>query len=373
MFYKFFKLDWLLISITFLVLGVGLLTLYSISTSDLSFGESLVIFKRQVIFAVLGIILMFFFGIFDYRYLKSYARTIYFVSLGLLVLVLVMGEVVRGTTGWISIGPINVQPVEICKLGLIVALASFFSRKKGELGDVSKIIASLIISFAMIFLVISQPDFGSSMILAGIWFSMLIFSGINKKYILILFLAGILIATSGWFFLADYQQERVANLFNPQRDPQGTGYNVIQAVVAVGSGGLIGKGIGQGTQSQLNFLPEKHTDFIFAVIVEESGALGALFVLFLFAVLFYRIKRIASFSSDNFGYLVGIGIMTMFFIQILINVGMNLSIMPVTGIPLPILSYGGSSLVTIFVSIGILLNIYVQRVSYSTSQVMQSH
>ncbi|MDH4330361.1 MAG: rod shape-determining protein RodA [Candidatus Moranbacteria bacterium] len=373
MFYKFFKFDWLLISALLLLLGVGLLTLYSISTSDLSFGESLAIFKRQSIFAGLGILLMLFFGVLDYRYLKSYARTIYFASLILLLLVLVFGEVVRGTTGWISVGPVNLQPVEISKLGLIIALASFFSRKKGELGDVSKIIASLVISFCMIFLVISQPDFGSSMVLTGIWFSMLIFSGINKKYIVILFITGLIIAVSGWFFLADYQQERIANLFNPERDPQGTGYNVIQSIVAVGSGGVIGKGIGQGTQSQLNFLPEKHTDFIFAVIVEESGVMGALFVLTLFAVLFYRIKKIASRSSDNFGYLLAIGIMTMFFVQVLINVGMNLGIMPVTGIPLPILSYGGSSLVSIFISIGILLNVYVQKVEYSGSQVMQSH
>jgi rod shape determining protein RodA len=373
MLYKIFKLDWLLISATLLLLGVGLLILYSISTSDLSFGESMIIFKRQIIFALLGLVCMFLFGVLDYRYLKSYARIVYFASLILLVLVLILGEVVRGTTGWISIGPINLQPVEICKLGLIISLASFFSRRKGELGDISKIVASLAIASGMIFLVVLQPDFGSSMVLISIWFSMLIFSGINRKYIMILIVIGMFTAVSGWFFLADYQQERIMNFLNPERDPRGTGYNVIQSMVAVGSGGLIGKGIGQGTQSQLNFLPEKHTDFIFAVIVEETGVIGAFFVLSLFAVLFYRIKKIASLSYDNFGYLVAIGIMTMFFVQVLINVGMNLGVMPVTGIPLPVLSYGGSSLVSVFISIGILLNIYVQKVGHSKSQVMQSH
>ena len=163
------------------------------------------------------------------------------------------------------------------------------------------------------------------------------------------------------------------NFLQPENDPQGSGYNVIQSTIAVGSGGMTGKGIGHGSQSQLNFLPENHTDFIFAVIAEESGFAGAIFVLLLFCILMYRIKKAAQSANDNFGYLLAVGIMIMFFVQILINIGMNIGIMPVTGIPLPLLSYGGSSLVTVFISLGIVVNIYLKREKNADLNVTQSY
>ncbi|TSD02300.1 MAG: Uncharacterized protein Athens071425_48 [Parcubacteria group bacterium Athens0714_25] len=356
---------------SFLLLGLGMLALYSISTA--SQGADSNIFSKQVLFSAIGFVAMIFFSNADYHYLRSYSNTIYFLTLGILLAVIFLGVSIRGTSGWIGLGPFHIQPVEISKISLIIFLASFFSAKKMELGEISKIIASLILALVMIFLVIKQPDFGSAMILSGIWLGMVLLSGVSKKNLSILFFLGIFVAGVGWFFLAPYQKERLANLFNPQADPQGSGYNVLQSIVAVGSGGMTGKGIGHGSQSQLNFLPEKHTDFIFAVIVEELGVFGAFLVLFLFGVIFYRIKKIAEKAKDNFGYLVAVGIMIMIFFQILINIGMNIGIMPVTGIPLPFLSYGGSSLVSMFIALGILINIGSKESGQSDLRVMQSY
>jgi rod shape determining protein RodA len=200
------------------------------------------------------------------------------------------------------------------------------------------------------------------MIIVFSWAVMLSVSGISRKNLLVLLLAGLLISYSGWFVLRPYQKERLVNFVNPYNDPRGSGYNVIQSMVAVGSGGVWGKGLGHGSQSQLNFLPEKHTDFIFAVIAEELGFAGATAVLLLLGILLYRIKEVARMAGDNFGYLLAVGIMIMFFSQILVNIGMNIGVMPVAGVPLPLLSYGGSSLVAVLASIGILESIYLHRV-----------
>jgi len=361
MFSKLLKFDWALIAVSFLLLSVGLTALYSISTANPS--GDFDIFAKQLLFATLGISLMFFFAFTDYHYLKSYSLAIYLAALLILGAVLLWGESTRGTSGWIGIGPFNLQPVEISKLALIISLSGFISKNKTKIGKAGIIFYSFILTAAAFFLVFRQPDFGSAMVLAGIWLGMAIISGINWKHFTGLLLTGILIITVGWFFLADFQKARITNLINPESDPQGSGYNVIQSVVAVGSGGIWGKGIGHGSQSQLNFLPEKHTDFIFAAITEELGIAGAFFVIFLFLFLLYRIKKIAATAADNFGYLLAAGIMIMLFSQIAVNIGMNIGIVPVTGIPLPFLSYGGSSLVMVFVAVGILSNVYLNRKS----------
>ena len=367
---KLLKIDWMLLVSIFLLLGIGLLALYSISVGAQEGGLN--IFSKQIIYVFVGILGMIFFIFFDHQYLKNYGVLIYFGTLFVLLMVLIFGVSIRGTTGWIVAGPFHLQPVEISKLALVIALASFLSKKKLELSEMSRIIASFVIVVLMIFLVIRQPDFGSSMVLFGIWLGMVIFSGIEKKYFFGLAAVGVIAAFLIWSLLAGYQKNRISNLFQPEIDPQGSGYNVIQSMVAVGSGGLVGRGIGHGSQSQLNFLPEKHTDFIFAVIAEESGLLGAIITLSLFAVAFYRMKKIAQSARDNFGYLIVVGVMITFFIQILVNVGMNIGLMPVTGIPLPFLSYGGSSLVSMFISLGIVFNIYLSRKRNKDFQVMQS-
>jgi rod shape determining protein RodA len=358
---KFLKLDWVLMIATMLLLGVGLAVLYSISMATPD-SASLTIFWRQVIFAGIGFVAMIFFAATNYQNFKGQSTPIYFLTLSILIVVLIFGRSVRGTAGWIGFGSFHVQPVEIAKLSLIIFLASFISQKKMELGETGRLIASMILSGIMIFLVIKQPDFGSAMVLVGIWIGMTLVSGISTKKIIFIVISGIIISIVGWFYLQPYQKDRVLSLVKPGViDPRGSGYNVVQSMIAVGSGGLMGKGIGHGSQSQLNFLPEKHTDFIFASIAEELGLLGSLFVVGLFGVMFYRMRIIAMSAPDNFGFLITIGIMFMFFVQVWENIGMNIGIMPVTGIPLPLLSYGGSSLIVVMSSIGILSSISSRR------------
>lgn len=369
MFKKIFIFDWVLVAAVLFLTGISLLALYGISAAG--FREEGIIWK-QLIFVFLGFILMAFFARTDYHYLQSYSRSIYFITLIVLILVLLIGNKVRGTVGWLGFGLFNIQPVELTKIALAVFLASFISSKKMVLGEMTRLIVSMILTMAIVFLVILQPDFGSAMVLLGIWLGMILLSGINKKIFLIILGIGIVFGGMTWFRLADYQQSRIISFINPEADLKGSGYNVFQAIVAVGSGGVMGKGIGHGSQSQLNFLPESHTDFIFATITEELGFLGAAMVLFLYGIIFYKMKKIASLAPDNFGYLVVCGIMIMFFIQLIVNIGMNIGLVPVTGIPLPFLSYGGSSLLACFIALGIVLNVYNKR-TISDSRIVQSY
>lgn len=356
---KLLKLDWILIVSIFLLLGIGLISLYGASLTEQTGGLS--VFTRQCIFSVIGITVMFFLAFSDYHYLRSYSLAVYFAMAILLLAVLIWGNTVRGTAGWISIGNFHMQPVELAKIGIIIFLASFISQKKMELGEIGRLVASFILVSIIIFLVLRQPDFGSAMVLLGVWLGIMLVSGISKKNFLALIIVVLAIAAIAWFGFADYQKARIINLIEPGIDPRGSGYNVIQSMVAVGSGGFIGKGIGHGTQSQLNFLPEKNNDFIFAMVTEEIGLSGSLFVIILFLIVFYRIKQAASQAPDNFGYLLAAGALIMYFIQVVVNIGMNIGIVPVTGIPLPFLSYGGSFLITVFATAGIILNIGTKK------------
>lgn len=357
---NFLKLDWVLGAAIALLLGVGMLALYSVSFS----GNTLMTdhFYRQLEAAAVGIFLMLAFSFFDYRVLSAYSTKLYFAMLAILFLVLIFGTTVRGTTGWIGIGNFHIQPVEATKIIMIVFLASFLSKKKTKLSETAKIAVSVLLVFIPVFLILRQPDFGSAAVIAGIWGGMLLVSEISKKNILVLFLAIAVVTGGSFFFLKDYQKERLYNFVNPGNDPLGSGYNVAQSMVAVGSGGVFGKGLGHGPQSQLNFLPEKHTDFIFAAIAEELGLLGSLFVIFLFGVLLYKMKKTARLARDNFGCLLVVGIMIMFFLQIFINIGMNMGINPVAGVPLPLLSYGGSSLIAVLFSLGLVQSVYLRRI-----------
>lgn len=343
----------------FLLLAIGLLALYSVSFQDSQ--SDLLNFKKQIISVILGLGFMFFLSFYDYRVLNYYSTKLYFGGLIILMAVILWGSAIRGTTGWIGIGSFHIQPVEIAKLIMIIFLASFLSKKKTELNLATRTFVSVILVLLPVFLILKQPDMGSAMIIVGCWAIMLILSDVNKKNLAVLAFMGIVVIFSAQFFLKDYQKERVANFIRPEQDPQGSGYNVLQSIIAVGSGGAFGKGLGHGSQSQLNFLPEKHTDFIFAVIAEELGLFGTLVVFTLFGVLFWRIKESAKLSRDNFGYLMASGISSMFFLQFLVNIGMNIGMMPVAGVPLPFLSYGGSSLIVVLSSMGLVQNIYVHR------------
>lgn len=353
------NIDWLLLAAVGLLLSMGMLALYSFSESV----SGNVYFGKQLLFAGVGVALMFFIGALDYRHFARMSTFLYFLTLAVLSLVLVIGEPVRGTVGWLSFFGFQVQPVEFSKLVLIIFLASFISQKRSELSEWARLIASLFLVAFMILLVLKQPDLGSSLVLMFIWGSMILVSGIRLKHFVVLTLLGGLLLTLGWILLADYQKARLETFINPELDPRGAGYNVLQSMVAVGSGGVWGKGIGHGSQSQLNFLPEKHTDFIYAVITEELGLVGGSLILFLYALLLYRIERIAKRARDNTGYLIAVGLFAYFLVQILINVGMNMGLLPVTGLPAPFVSYGGSSLLASCIGVGILLSIYRFRQS----------
>ncbi len=356
-FTHFFRTDVILVSTALLLTSIGLLALYSFSETV----AGNIYFGKQLVVGVLGVCLMFFVGSLDYRHFARMSTPLYFLSIVVLSLVLFFGTEIRGTVGWLAIGGFQIQPVEFAKLVLVIFLASFISKKRSELGEWTRLIASLFLSILLIVLVLQQPDLGSSLVLAFIWLSMILVSGIRWKHFLVLGAIGLFLIVASWFFLADYQKARLQTFLNPELDPRGSGYNVLQSMVAVGSGGLSGKGIGHGSQSQLNFLPEKHTDFIFAVISEELGLIGGGMIIFLYGLFLYRIARIAEMARDNTGYLIAVGILALFFIHILINLGMNMGFLPVTGLPAPFLSYGGSALLSFFLALGLLLSVYRYR------------
>lgn len=360
---KLLKLDWILLISVFLLLIIGLLVLYSTSFDGSAFDSSNL--KKQIISIAVGIIAMFFLSFFDYRKFNSYSTKFYFLMLILLLAVIFIGKTIRGSTGWIGIADYHIQPVEIAKLIMVVFLASFLSKKKTQLSIVVRTIVSIVLVFFPVFLILRQPDLGSAVIILASWATVLSVSGLNKKNLLILFIVGIMTLSSSWFFMKSYQKDRIANFIDPMRDPSGSGYNVIQSIVAVGSGGMLGKGLGHGSQSQLNFLPEKHTDFIFAVIAEELGFAGVAAVFVLFGTIFWRIKETARRARDNFGYLMTVGIMAMIFFQLLINAGMNIGVMPVTGVPLPLLSYGGNSISVTLAAIGMVQSVYMRGIKNS--------
>jgi rod shape determining protein RodA len=357
---RILKLDWLMLTVALLLLTIGLAALYSVSFSGNEFNSGY--FVKQIVAIFIGIGIMIVLSAYDYRAFGFFSTKLYLSAVLILFGVIYFGIQARGTVGWFGISGFNFQPVELTKLIVIIFLANFLSKKRNELSTWVRIFSSAILIFIPVWLILWQPDFGSAVIIIGIWLGMFLASGISKKNIAIFISIMLVMVFSSWFFLRDYQKDRIKNFVNPYNDPRGSGYNVIQSIVAVGSGGTWGKGLGHGSQSQLNFLPEKHTDFIFAAISEELGFLGSFLVLGLFGILLYRMKNIAKFARDNVGYLMSIGIMIMFSLQIFINIGMNIGIAPIAGIPLPLLSYGGSSVMIMLASIGILQSIYIRRI-----------
>jgi rod shape determining protein RodA len=354
------RIDWVLLMAALFLVGLSLAVLYPISyLGNSASGGDNGHFQRQVIFAVFGAVIFFVFSFSDYRIFRSVSSPSFLAGILLLIAVLLFGKIVNGTSGWISLGFFNFQPVELFKLVIAVVLAKYFSLNAKTIRESRHIFISSVPVMISVVLVLAQPDLGSALVIVGAWAGALLLSGVKKNYLAALILVGIAASVFSWhFLLRDYQKERINVLISPAEDPRGAGYNVLQSTVAVGSGGLWGKGLGHGSQSQLNFLPEKHTDFIFAVIAEELGFAGVMFTLAVLGVIMTRLFVIARDSRDNFGkLLVGI-ISVVIFIQIIINIGMNIGIAPVAGIPLPFLSYGGSSLVVTFMMLGIAESVY---------------
>lgn len=358
------RIDWLLFfNVLFLVL-FGLAAIYSttLNVEEANFLK----FNKQVIFFLIGLVFLFFFAFFDFRHLASYYKLIYFLAIISLIVVLIFGRTIRGTTAWLGFGTLLFQPVEFAKIGLIIFLSKYLSDHAKDFVFLRHLFITGAAVLALLILIGLQPDFGSAIIFFGIWLGMIFFTNLPKRYFFYLIIILLLLAILGWFFvLADYQKERVLTLINPSHDPLGSGYNLKQSLVAIGSGQLFGRGLGLGSQSQLNFLPEQQTDFIFSVICEELGFVGGALVLIIFSLFFYRLLRIMKNTYDNFGNFLLLGFFLSFFIQFLMNVGMNIGLMPVAGVPLPFLSLGGSSLIASLIVIGIIESIIrINKESY---------
>jgi len=358
---RLLETDWPLVLSALFIFGTGLLSLYSLSTGDGGGLFSGSFFSRQATYGILGVAVLFGVSFLDYRHIARFSTPLYFLMFFILLFGVLFGKTVHGTTGWISLGFFRFQPVEAAKVALLLFLSRFIAQKRTELGEWVRIVSSLVLSSVLVLLVLRQPDLGSALSLLFLWVGLIAVSGIRARHMIVLVLIGSVLAFGGYFTLEEYQRARIETFFHPESDPQGSGYNVIQSMVAIGSGGIFGKGIGYGSQSQFSFLPEKHTDFIFAAVSEELGLVGAGALLFAYFLLLTRIYRIAVSAGDNTGFLLGIGAFCYFLFQILVNIGMNLGVFPVTGLPAPFLSYGGSSLLSSFGILGLLLSVYRTR------------
>jgi len=352
------RLDWILITATLFLVGMGLLSIYS---SSLHWGDFLN-FKKQIIFLGVGFVLMLLISFFDWRILKEDPYLIlasYFLCLILLLGLFFFAPEIRGVKGWYKVGLVSIDPIEFTKIILIILLAKYFSTRHIEMYRITHILISGFYLLLPSLLIFFQPNLGSVLILISIWVGILIVSGIKLRHFLILILVFLLIFVFSWStILKDYQKERILTFIQPQiSDPLKIGWSQRQAKIAIGVGGIFGQGIGKGSQTQYGFLSEPQTDFIFSAIAEEMGLIGVGILLFLFSILLWRIFKIAILSQSNFSYLFSSGMAFLLTSQIFIHIGMNIGTLPIIGISLPLVSYGGSSLITTFLALGILQSI----------------
>lgn len=351
------KFDWFLVGAVLVLCVVGLLTLYSINYAK----PQITFFNKQVIFIIFGLLVMSFFRFIDFSVLKNYRPLLLLVYLGgiaILAATLIFGKITRGAASWLSFGGLNFEPVELIKLIVILVLAKYFSLRHAEMYRARHVIVSGFYVFLPALLVLLQPDLGSAIILGAIWLGVVMLAGIKPRHLVLVAMALILIFIIAWFFgLKSYQKDRILTFINPQRDPFGSSYNLIQSKIAIGAGGLSGRGMGQGIQGRLDFLPEKHSDFIFAAYAEESGLAGVLFLLAIYGLLFFRLIKITLQGTNNFSRLICAGVCVMIFAQVFINIGATLGMLPITGITLPFVSYGGSNLLINFMALGIVQSI----------------
>ena len=358
------RFDWVLLLAALALTSIGLIVMYGLGISRPE--VSLFPFQKQIVALCIGLVLVAGLVILDYRQLRGVAIPIFLFGALLLLGVLFFGDTVRGTTGWYSIGGLAFQPVEIAKICLILFLSSYLVKYVHQTLPWHAIVGSLFATLIYVVLVLFQPDFGSAMVLLSIWALTILFVGLPWKTILLLICTGVIAVSCAWAFaFQDFQKKRILAFLHPELDVRGAGYNVTQAGIAIGSGGFLGKGIGEGSQSRLRFLPEASTDFTFAVIGEELGFLGILFIFVIFGILFYRFFLIMCHAEDDFATIALFGIGCLLLIHLIINAGMNLGVMPVTGIPLPFISGASTFLIAVFLAIGFAESVAVHRRSSS--------
>lgn len=339
-------LDWVLLVPALILSLIGLAIIASLTPE---------LFTHQLFYLIIGLFFFLFFSLIDFRIFEKLSYLIFITCLLFLTTPLIFGQLTRGALRWIQIGPFALQPSELVKPFLVIFFANyFFHQEKIK----AKILAySSLLLLLPLFLIFIQPDLGSSLVVAFSWLGILLTTDVSARLLALFIIPAVSFFSFTWkFLLKGYQRLRILTFFDPLKDPIGAGYNVLQAKIAAGSGQFFGRGLGRGTQSHLRFLPEYYTDFIFASLAEELGFLGAILTLILFGIILWRILVISS-KTGRFGALIGVGIFSYLFIQIFINIGMNLGLLPITGIPLPLISYGGSSFLTTMISLGILANI----------------
>jgi|TARA_Y100000310_G_scaffold170442_2_gene170592 rod shape determining protein RodA len=345
------RIDWILFVSALLLTAAGLITMNSLVGNN-------PFFEKQLIWTSIAVAVFFVFSAIDFRFLRRtpVVVSLFVLSVLSLIILLLLGDVVKGAQTRFDLGFFGVQPSDLVKLVVILVLAKYFSRRHVEIAHIRHILVSGFYAFVLFFLVFLQPDFGSAIIIFLIWLGMVLISGISKKHLALVFLLGALVFAGLWSFaFEDYQRQRILTFIHPLADLQGTGYNAYQSTVAVGSGEILGRGVGYGTQSKLQFLPEYETDFIFAAFAEEWGFIGVLILFVLFGIVLWRIIRHAMRGATNFEVLFGAGLAILVMSQFTIHVGMNIGLLPVTGSTLPFMSYGGSHLVAEFIGLGILM------------------
>lgn len=344
-------IDWILFFSILPLLGAGLITMNSFV------GENY-FFDKQIIWIGISLFIFFSLSFIDFRFLKraDLLAILFLLLCGVLLFTLILGKTVKGAQSWLHFGFFSFQPSDPMKVLLVIILAKYFSRRHIEIAHIRHILVSGLYAFIPFVLVFFQPDFGSAVILFFIWLGMIMVSGVSKKHLLIVALILVISFMAFWLFIfKPYQKARILTFLHPVADIHGAGYNANQSTIAVGSGQLLGKGVGYGTQSRLKFLPEYQTDFIFAAFSEEWGFGGVLLLFTLFGIVIWRILANAMIGATNFEMLFGMGLAILFMSHFIVNAGMNMGLLPVTGIPMPFLSYGGSHLLTEFVGLGILM------------------
>jgi len=353
--------DWGLLGITLLLASLGVLTLYSAITAGVSTPQK-VIYIKQIIWFVIGLCLMVATFLFDYKKLDRWALPIYAVCILLLIFVLVFGRYIGGSRRWLLLGPISIQPSELIKISLIIILSKHYAKDVNSDGltlrELGIPVALTLIPFILI---VKQPDLGTALLLLLIVGSITLFVKIERRSLICILSACAVAVPLVWGYLKGYQKQRILTFLDPDRDPLGTGYHIIQSKIAIGSGMISGKGYLKGTQNTLSFLPEQHTDFIFSVLAEEWGFIGSVTLIMFLLILIIWGLSIAYSCRDPFGVILSFGITVMIFWQIFINIGMVMGLMPVVGIPLPFISYGGSSVITMMIGIGLLKNVSMRR------------
>lgn len=353
--------DWILLLMILVLCCVGVLNIYSAGYNYNDFKLE-TLFIKQIQWIAIGLVLMGIAVCIDYHFFSRYAYLIYTFTLFLLVLVVIYGHATHGSQRWIVIHGFSFQPSELMKLTLILALAKYFDEHRTRTEySLKELCIPFLIFFVPFLLILGQPDLGTAMILFIIFVSIVLFVGIKWKSFFLACGFILTFAPFSWFFLRDYQKERIITFFDPERDPLSSGYHIIQSIIAVGSGGIVGKGYLKGTQTQLKFLPVQQTDFIFSVFAEEWGFLGAFFLMVLFLALILWCLKIALNARDFVGMLISFGVSMFIFWEVFINTGMVLGLLPVVGVPLPFLSYGGSAMIVMMLAMGLLLNISMRR------------